>query len=98
MACIEKSQPACRMLGKANIGTVNSILELGCGFGRNFVELMRYTNAFFDLGSDISETAIAYAERPDGSSSKKFMVCADHRILRQLLRRYGRSMIDCLIW
>lgn len=70
---IEKSGAALEMFKKADIGTIDSILEIGCGYGRNLAEVMGYTNAIFGLGCDISEDAIAYARQQCKDDSIKYI-------------------------
>lgn len=72
-ASIEKSAAALAMMKDVDIGPINSVLEIGCGFGRNLVEVMEDTRALFGLGCDISEDAIAYAKQHYENNSIKFI-------------------------
>lgn len=70
---IEKSSAALEVLKEANIGKIDSILEIGCGFGRNLVDVMDYTKAVFGLGCDISEDAITYARQRYKNDSIRYI-------------------------
>ena len=72
-ASIEKCAEACRLLNKIDIGPINSVLELGCGFGRNVVEITKNTKASFGLGCDISKNSIKYANKFYANDTIKFL-------------------------
>lgn len=61
LTCVEKSNAAIRLLRTANIDTFDSVLEVGCGFGRNLYEIVNRTGASYGLGCDVSEGTIRYA-------------------------------------
>jgi len=69
---IEKSGAALSLLEDTNIGPVNSVLEVGCGFGRNLVEVMNRTGASYGLGCDFSEETIEYAKKHYENKSIRF--------------------------
>ena len=70
---IEKSATACKLLDKVDVGSINSVLEIGCGFGRNLVEIVNYTKASFGLGCDVPKAAIEYAKKHYENDSIKFL-------------------------
>ena len=72
-ASVEKSAEACRLLNKIDIGPINSVLELGCGFGRNIVEILNYTKASFGLGCDVSEKSIEFANENYANDTIRFL-------------------------
>jgi len=71
--CKEKSATACKLLDKVDVGSINSVLEIGCGFGRNLVEIVNYTKASFGLGCDVPKAAIEYAKKYYENDSIKFL-------------------------
>lgn len=70
--CVEKSAVALKLLDAVNIDKINSVLEIGCGFGRNLFEVMNHTKASYGLGCDISKEAIEYARKHYGNNSIRF--------------------------
>jgi len=71
--CIEKSLCASKIFDKADMDDINSILEVGCGFGRNIIEIMNYTKASFGLGCDISKESIEFANNNYANNSVKYL-------------------------
>ena len=41
-ACVEKCTAASKLLKQIDIGVINSVLEIGCGYGRNVVEIINF--------------------------------------------------------
>lgn len=62
-ACAEKLEIAGDLLNDIHTLSINSVLEIGCGFGENVYDIVNKTNASFGLGCDISDYAIEYANR-----------------------------------
>ena len=71
--CIEKSFAACKIFDQIDIGNIDSILEVGCGFGKNLVEIMDYTKASFGLGCDISKESIEFANKNYANDKVRFL-------------------------
>lgn len=71
--CIQKSRIACELLGGVEIAPINSVLEIGCGYGCNLVEVVERTKASFGLGCDVSKAAIEYAKKHYENDSIKFL-------------------------
>lgn len=69
----EKSKAALSLLPNAGIREIGTILEIGCGFGRNLLEAMSYTNASFGLGLDVSKDAVSFAQKHHGNDKIKFI-------------------------
>jgi len=72
-ACVEKCTAASKLLKQIDIGVINSVLEIGCGYGRNVVEIIKHTNASFGLGCDISKNSIKYAKKFYENDTIKFL-------------------------
>ncbi len=71
--CVEKSDAALHMLNTVDIGKIDSVLEVGCGFGRNVYEITNRTGAAYGLGCDVSEGAIRYALEHYGNGAVHYL-------------------------
>ncbi|OIO06326.1 MAG: hypothetical protein AUJ52_12520 [Elusimicrobia bacterium CG1_02_63_36] len=71
--CSEKSRAALKTLDEASIGPVDSVLEVGCGYGKNLRDAMDVTGASVGVGTDFSEAAIAIAKERFGDSNTTFL-------------------------
>lgn len=62
-SCVEKCKAAKILLSKNEIGVINSVLEIGCGYGCNLAEIVKYTQAGLGVGTDICKKAIDFAQK-----------------------------------
>lgn len=72
-SCVEKCEEAKKLLSKNDIGVINSVLEIGCGYGCNLAEIVKYTQAGLGIGQDISKEAIDFAQRHYANEKIKYL-------------------------
>lgn len=91
--CVEKSTNALKLLKGLDIAPIKSVLEIGCGYGRNLDEIVNHTNAHYGLGCDISKEAIEYAKKHYENDSVRFFYAESPEIkstVSQIQREYEK--------
>lgn len=72
--CVEKSGAALDLMAAHDFGQINSVLEVGCGFGRNLSEIAKRTHATYALGCDVSAGAIAFASKHYANAVTRYIL------------------------